>query len=57
MAPLITAEEILDSLDPAARAEAMKPTFMEPLKLLIEGFNKIPDVSDGSKTVLMNLIK
>ena len=50
-------EEFLDSLDPAERTEAMKPTFMEPLKLLLEGYNQLPNRNEGSKNTMMYMLK
>ena len=53
----ITMEEFLDSLDPAERTEAMKPTFMEPLKLLLEGYNQLPNRTDETKNMVMYMLK
>ena len=57
MAPHISMDEFLDSLDPAERGEAMKPTFMEPLRLFLDGFNKFPSVSEEAKNVTLSLLK
>ena len=56
-APHISLDEVLDSMDPAARAEAMKPTFMEPLKLFLEGLNNMPEFSTEAKKMMTGMIK
>ena len=57
MAYDITIEEFLDSLDPAERTEAMKPTFMEPLKLLLEGYNQLPNRTEEGRNMMMYMLK